>query len=264
MRRTPVSLDIESFPEALSRWLKDAAVFDSSCSEAAGTYYLEKDGGCFLKTSAADSLQTEAVMTSYYHTLGLSAEVLYYGTENGKDYLLTRRLPGEDCTWAPYRAEPKRLCDTAALLLRQLHETPAPDCPVPDRNESYAAAVKRGLSGHVFEPEHFRGLWEFSSREEAEKAAEEGLCRLDREVLLHGDYCLPNIILDRWKFSGFIDLGQGGIGDRHIDILWGIWTLNRNLKTVRYTDRFIDVYGKELVDREKLRLIAAMEIIGGE
>ena len=86
---------------------------------------------------------------------------------------------------------------------------------------------------------------------------------LKKEVLLHGDYCLPNIILNNWKFSGYIDLGCGGIGDRHIDVLWGIWTLNYNLGTATYTGRFIDVYGRDMIEPEKLRMIAAMEMIGG-
>ncbi len=86
---------------------------------------------------------------------------------------------------------------------------------------------------------------------------------LKDDALLHGDYCLPNIILSDWKLSGYIDVGNGGIGDRHIDILWGIWTLNYNLGTIKYTDRFIDAYGRDKVDMAMLRMTAAMEMIGG-
>lgn len=58
--------------------------------------------------------------------------------------------------------------------------------------------------------------------DDARRIAEEGLPLLKIGVLLHGDYCLPNILLDDWKFSGYINLVNGGMGDRHIDILWGI------------------------------------------
>ena len=58
-----------------------------------------------------------------------------------------------------------------------------------------------------------------------------------------------------------IDLGCGGVGDRHIDILWGIWTLKFNLGTGKYADRFMDAYGKEMIDPEMLRMVAAMEMI---
>jgi kanamycin kinase len=57
-------------------------------------------------------------------------------------------------------------------------------------------------------------------------------------VIIHGDYCLPNIIMDNFSFKSFIDLGDGGLGDRHNDIYLGLWTLNYNLKTDTYRDLF--------------------------
>ena len=82
------------------------------------------------------------------------------------------------------------------------------------------------------------------------------------EVLLHGDYCLPNIMLDNWRFSGFIDVGNGGVGDRHVDLFWGAWTLNFNLGTDKYRERFFDAYGRDKLEPDKLRTIAAFEVFG--
>ena len=69
-------------------------------------------------------------------------------------------------------------------------------------------------------------------------------------------------MLDGFKFSGFIDVGSGGVGDRHIDLFWGAWTLNFNLKTDMYRDRFFDAYGRDLVDKEKIRLVSVIESFG--
>ena len=85
---------------------------------------------------------------------------------------------------------------------------------------------------------------------------------LKNDVLIHGDYCLPNIMLDGWRLSGFIDLGNAGVGDRHIDIFWGTWTLWFNLKTWQYTDRFLDAYGRDKANPEILKIIAAAEVFG--
>ncbi len=120
----------------------------------------------------------------------------------------------------------------------------------------------KGYDKGKYEPELFEGLWEFSSLQSAWEAAKEGIKNLESNVLMHGDYCLPNIILNNWKLSGFIDLIKAGVGDRHIDVLWGIWTLKYNLGTAKYTDRFIDAYGRDMIDKEKLRCIAAMEMFG--
>ena len=85
---------------------------------------------------------------------------------------------------------------------------------------------------------------------------------LQSKVLLHGDYCLPNIIFDNWKFSGFIDVGNGGVGDRHIDLFWGVWTLWFNLKTNKYQERFLDAYGRDKADETALKIVAAAEVFG--
>ena len=69
-------------------------------------------------------------------------------------------------------------------------------------------------------------------------------------------------MLDSWKLSGFVDVGNGGIGDRHIDVFWGIWTLWFNLGTDKYRDRFIDAYGRDKIDENILKIIAAAEVFG--
>ena len=262
MKRTKVTIKDGRFPGEVMDIIRDADIYDSSCSEEASVFFIDKEGGLFLKEARAGSLKNEAALTDFFHSKGLSAEVLFYETCGDKDYMITRRIPGEDCTHKMYLGDPKRLCDLYAKLLRSLHETDTSGCPVKDRIDTYKAAVERGFGGQYYEPELFKGLWEFGSFSEALSDAREGIDSLRPEALIHGDYCLPNVILDDWKLSGYIDLGNGGIGDRHIDLLWGIWTLKYNLGTAIYTDRFIDASGRDAVDPEKLRMIAAMEMVG--
>jgi kanamycin kinase len=69
-------------------------------------------------------------------------------------------------------------------------------------------------------------------------------------------------MLEDWRFTGFIDVGNGGVGDRHVDLFWGAWTLCFNLGTDAYRARFLDAYGRDKAEEEKLRLIAAAEIFG--
>ncbi len=262
VKRNAIQVNGSDYPEALFEFLKEAPVYDSSCSKEAKVLFIDKGDGFFVKKALKGTLKTESLMTEYLHTLGLSAEVLYYGSFHDSDYLLTRRIPGEDCTDPTYLADPERLCDTTARLLRALHETNGTKCPVRDRIQTYTDTVIKGMDGRSYEPDLFRGLWEFGSFEEARRSAEEGIPFLKKDVLIHGDYCLPNILLDGWCFSGLIDIGNGGMGDRHIDILWGIWTLHFNLGTSKYTGRFMDAYGKEMIEPEMLRRVAAMEMIG--
>ena len=70
------------------------------------------------------------------------------------------------------------------------------------------------------------------------------------DTLIHGDFCLPNILVKDNKITGFIDLGDSGIGDPWFDYAWCIWSLEYNLKTNKYTQVLLDKLGIEF-DREK-------------
>ena len=95
------------------------------------------------------------------------------------------------------------------------------------------------------------------------KVFDEGKCALRSDTLIHGDYCLPNIMLnDDFSLSGFIDLGAGGVSDRHIDLFWGAWTLGFNLGTDEYRSTFFDAYGRDRVDEDIIRVIGAAEVFG--
>ena len=215
----------------------------------------------YLKSAAAGTLASEAALTRYFHSKKLSAQVLEYVTTDDRDWLLTRAIPGEDCTFPRYCDDPRRLCDTTATLLRQLHEESTVNCPVANHSDEYLDCVFRnrqaGFCDLTLFPEND---WVFSSPEEAWNTVETYGHYLKNDTLLHGDYCLPNILLDNWNFSGFIDVGRGGTGDRHVDIFWGVWTLFFNLKTTAYCSRFLDAYGRDRIEPDLLRLVAACEV----
>ena len=259
MIRTPVTLDLSQFPAQFYKLLEGADVYDSSCSKAARVYFIDKDGGFYLKTAASGTLGKEAKLTRFFYEKGLSAEVLGYESEE-KDWLLTRRIPGDDCIHAQYTEDPKRLSQLTGTLLRQLHETDHTGCPVHDRTGNYIdTAVHNYHNGH-YDATLFPDNWGYACAEDAFAVVQEFSTALKTDTLLHGDYCLPNIMLDNWQFSGFIDLDSGGVGDRHIDLFWGAWTLQFNLKTDAYRERFLDAYGRDRIDMDILNSIGAFEV----
>lgn len=261
MKRTAIVPDLSQFPGEFHKLLSACKVFDSSCSPEAKVYFLDREGGFFLKSAPGGTLKTEADMTAYFYSKGLSAEVLTY-LPGETDWLLTRAIPGEDCTHPMYLSDPKRLCDTTATLLRQLHETDFSGCPVANRNESYLATAARNFTAGKYDASLFPDNWGFASAQEAWQEIQRNGRYLTADTLLHGDYCLPNTLLQNWRFSGFIDVGNGGVGDKHIDLFWGAWTLQFNLHTDAYCSRFLDCYGRDRVEPEMLRTIAAFEVFG--
>ena len=260
MKRTLVTLDLSAFPERFHPLMEGTDIYDSSCSPEARVWLLDRDGGLFLKSAPKGTLENEAKMTAYFHSKGLSAEVLDYVTAD-RDWLLTSRVKGEDCTWRPYLDDPTRLCDTIAERLRMLHELSFEGCPI-DHVARYTETARQNYRNGNYDTSLFPDNWGYASVEEAWHEVEKNGKYLAREVLLHGDYCLPNIMLDNWSFSGFIDVGNGGVGDRHVDLFWGAWTLNFNLKTDAYRNRFYDAYGRDRICEDTLRTIAAFEVFG--
>ena len=69
-------------------------------------------------------------------------------------------------------------------------------------------------------------------------------------AFVHGDCCLPNVMIYRGKVSGFVDLGQAGRGDPWQDYAWCLWSLDYNLKTDAYRERLLQRLGIAL-DEEK-------------
>lgn len=261
MDRKRIDLELGTIPEEFHPLVEGAAIYDSSCSDAARVYYIDREGGFYLKTAAKGTLGSEAEMTRFFHSKGLTAQVLAYKSLDA-DWLVTRRIPGEDCTHSAYLSDPVRLCDTLAQCLRMLHSTPFDGCPVPNRTGDYLAMARRNYEAKTYDSSHFPDSWGYASAEEAWQVVERNGQYLKADTLLHGDYCLPNVMLDKWKFSGFIDVDFGGVGDRHLDLFWGMWSLQFNLKTDRYRDRFLDAYGKEDVCEDIFPVIAAIEVFG--
>ena len=258
MKRTKVDIQLKDFPVRFHSLLEGAQLFDSSCSPEARVWFIDREEGFFLKASSIGALEKEAIMTGFFYQKGLGAEVLGYLREE-RDWLLTRRLPGEDCLDARYLEDPRWLCDTTAELLRQLHDTDPTGCPV-DRTDDYLAAVRENHRLGRYDSTLFPDNWGYTCAEDAWKIVCEAASALQHNTLLHGDYCLPNIILKDRQLSGFIDLGSGGLGDRHIDLFWGVWSLNFNLKTDRWKERFLDAYGRDLIQPELMDAIGAFEV----
>ncbi len=261
MERVPVKVNPENYPEAFRPILDGADVYDSRCASGAEVLFIDKDGGYYLKSMKRGELEAEAKMTKYFGSLGLGAKVLAF-EQDERDYMLTSRVPGEDCTHLQYLSDPKRLCDLYAELLYDLHSRDYSGCPVQNRIESYSAFAHENYRTGNYDKDSFPDSFGYASAEEAMAVIKKYGSALKNDTLIHGDYCLPNVMLDDWRFSAFIDVGNGGVGDRHIDLFWGVWTLWYNLKTNEYEDRFLDAYGRQNFDRDMLRVVAAFEVFG--
>ncbi len=195
-----------------------------------------KCGNAFLKIDAKGSLARAAAMQEYFAKLGLSAPLIAYEQSDGRDFLLVEAVPGEYACSETNMRDPKALAIKIGETARMLHEKNAADCPLCDVNER-ALAMYRAENGADF-------------------PGNAGI--LQRDALAHGDYCLPNIFFADGAFSGLIDLGEAGLGDRHMDLVCAVWSLGYNLKTEAYAGALLDAYGRDAFDRERFMVCAQL------
>lgn len=77
-------------------------------------------------------------------------------------------------------------------------------------------------------------------------------------VFTHGDYCLPNILVDRGRLGGFIDWGYAGVGDRYRDLASCAWSVGHNLGE-EWIPSFFEAYGI-VIDQEKFDYYGSVEV----
>lgn len=233
MKRTKIEFNIDTLPSAIREHLRGATIYDSSCSEDARTMFVEGAEHTFLKISPKGTLERDRVMTDFLHRKQLAPKAIAMESDHTYDYLLLEAVSGDDGSEEIHIQQPRQLAQVFGEYLRKLHSLPTDGCPYPNRtNEMLEELIGKGR--------------DISSLHASPYTPKDN-------TLIHGDYCLPNIIMNNFAFKSFIDVGYGGIGDRHYDLYWGIWTLNYNLKTDEYRSTFLDAYGRNDYDEAGLK-----------
>lgn len=255
MKKTEIQINISDFPKELHSYLAGGRIYDSSSSPQAKVYYIST--GYYLKCGAPGTLQHEALMAGWFYKQGLGAEIISYISEK-QDYMLTRAAKGEDCL--AFLDHPEKLCDILAGAMRMLHSISIPDLPLSVSYENCQTALESGRGN--YDSSILMPRFMIASKEEAWEIMQENKHRLKCDTLIHGDFCLPNIMVENGKFTCFIDLAMAGMGDKHVDLYWALWSLQHNLRTEKYTDYFLDLYGRENFEYNMLKVIAAFEAFG--
>lgn len=257
MQKRSIHISPETFPGALQYLFQGAKVYDSSCSSNATVYYA--DSGYYIKADAPGELKQEAELTRLFYQQRLGPEPIAYLTAD-RDYLVTREVMGQDLTHMCH--QPEALCTVLAKALHLLHSRPIAGLPLSIRQERYWGFAKGEIYGGVYDPVAGMPRYPIHSQEQAWSIMQEKGRLLKADTLIHGDACLPNFIACKGQFAAFVDLAMAGAGDRHIDLYWALWSLQYNLKTDKYADLFLDLYGRDRFSEDALQAVAAFEVFG--
>ena len=205
-----------------------------------GRLTFRTDDGRFIKwgplnpeTSMADEAARLAWASGYIAV----PRVLEHGVDTGAgatahEWLVTVALAGESAVAPRWIAEPALAVRAVGEGLRALHDAlPVDECPF---EWSVASRIAHAAS---------RGIHVPSSLREAPP--------IDRLVVCHGDACCPNTLIgDDGRWSGHVDLGALGTGDRWADIAVASMSTEWNYGP-GWDDALIEAYGVT-PDRERL------------
>lgn len=153
-----------------------------------------------VRATGETSFAAEAERLTWAERLLAVPHVLELGGDATHEWLVTRAVPGESAVVPRWVAAPAAAVRAIGEGLRALHDAlPVDECPfewtVPSR---LANATRRGIPV----PDALRTS-----------------PPIDRLVVCHGDACCPNTLIgDDGLWSGHVDLGALGVGDRWADI----------------------------------------------
>lgn len=209
----------------------------------------------FLKVSPRDTtpLAADAARLRWLAARLPVPQLLCYHEDERSCYLLTAVVPGVDTATLAERADTDmaQLVRLLAAGLRQFHAVATVDCPFDARLVHELARVRQRIDqglvdeGLIGEPWTGRPLPDLLAELLATVPPQEDL------VFTHGDYCLPNILLDGDRVSGFVDLGRAGLGDRYRDLALAQRSLIRNCGPA-WVPLFFAEYGLPEPDEAKL------------
>ena len=148
-------------------------------------------------------------------------KVLGYEKDDKNTYLLMTKVPGEMACADKFLKDPDQLTAILAAGLHALWQVDINSCPCNWNLERKLQKAKYAVANNLVdiedaEPDTFgeNGFenpnhlleWLLSNKPEEEL------------VFSHGDFCLPNILIENGEVSGYIDLGRTGISDKWQDI----------------------------------------------
>lgn len=175
------------------------------------------------------------------------------GTELDVDFLVTEALAGRNAISDDLRADPLTLVPILASGLRRFHEAPRRDCPFRMTPSDAIATVRARLQRGLIDPVKDFHIEHSHLSLDAALAELEPLADFREDpVVCHGDYCLPNVLIDEGEVVGYVDLGELTVADRWWDLAVGAWSVTWNLGP-GWEDLFYDSYGFD-VEPDKVGL----------
>ncbi|MEO1286642.1 MAG: APH(3') family aminoglycoside O-phosphotransferase [Chloroflexota bacterium] len=233
---------MENLPAALRDIVDSSEVTPITVGHSADAVYrLQGDETYYLKIGV--SLRDECERLQWLEGKLPVPKLVHFEINDGKHYLLTTAVHGQMLfeTGLPI----KQCLDIYAEAAHMWHQLPIGNCPFQWRIPQQIDDARHRLNNEQINPDKFdvcyygkSALELFADLLNAMPDEEEDL------AITHGDFCLPNVLIDpeTHTITGFVDVGQMGISDRHLDLVLASRSIAYNFGS-KYIPYFYEQYG---------------------
>lgn len=190
-------------------------------------------GARYLKwnpRSTGIDLERERVRLDWISARHPAPRVVDSGIEGDAQWLLTEAVPGDSAVGDAWRARRPEAIHAIATGLRAIHAIAVKDFPAGWATEVWVGREPAALGRRP---------------------------PIDAPVLVHGDACAPNtLISDDGAWTGNVDFGDLGVGDRWADLAIASLSLDWNFGEGHQLE-FFDAYGVA-PDEDRIRYYRAL------
>lgn len=167
-------------------------------------------------------------------------------------YLLTSEIPGLLACDPAFAQDIPAVVHLLAEGLRRIHRVDITHCPFDQRLASEIAYIQQRVAAGLVDIANFDDQHKGMSAAELFKLLIKSQPSTEDLVFTHGDYCLPNVLIDHphGHINGFIDWGRSGIADRYQDLVAAARSLTRNFGP-GWEPLLWEMYGLETLDTAK-------------
>jgi len=175
-------------------------------------------------------------------------EIYFYQEKKNKKYLLMEKKEGL----------PAHKCDNCfyaiGKLLKEIHSIDIKDCEF--RQNSVDTLLENALENidsiylevsELYPNMTKKDLVDFLKNKKPTD-----------EVLVHGDYSLPNILIDEEGSISIIDLGDVSISSKYFDLFYLKKSMDRN-KKMEYWDELLKGYGMKKLDEDSMKWVELID-----
>jgi len=255
-----------NYPESIQRVLEGYVTSGENyrTSSEAEIYLFQKKGApnLFFKIGSGDvdaPLVNEKNAMDWLDGVLQVPRVVAYDKVENKEYLITERILG--LSSHELRVDKALTVRILAEGLRAIHAVDIDGCPFPDCcADALILNAEHNIAEGIVTAELLAEYNDSRTLDEALAEARSLTPKCEALVLTHGDYCLPNIMIDKGKLSGFIDWGSVGIGGRHRDFVAVEFSVRRNLGD-EWVEPFFDAYGRDDYDEDVMAFYYAIDAL---